>query len=198
MYTAVPFTHWLDQQFFSRRAPRYSTGTPRNRAGVRAPSRGHFDLNGVVPWRHGASNCRRFHTECRWHNPCLVAQQQTSEVVMTPGNDAMATFNPQLPLHHDQFHPALFAAAWTSGAPQFDVDGSNSAPRSPEQLEDVPPESIPTVVPPRGDRHSLPTVRPAPVRAPTRWERVEVRSGRLAFGRSRDCHGLVRSFFDLI
>jgi hypothetical protein len=117
---------------------------------------------------------------------------------MTPGYDALATFNPQLPPHHDQYHPALFAAAWTAGAPQFDAGQFDAGPFNPGHSDDTPPESVPTVVPPPRDRHLLPTVRPAPTRTPATWTNVKERSGRLAFSRSRDCHGLVRSFFDLI
>jgi hypothetical protein len=106
---------------------------------------------------------------------------------MTPGYDASATFNPQLPPRHDQYHPALFAAAWTSSAARFDADPIDAS-------HDTDPESTPTVKPPACDPHLLPTVRPAPMRMPTTWANQQVRAGRLAFSRSRDCHGLVRSF----
>ncbi|HEX2878669.1 MAG TPA: hypothetical protein VHO25_03940 [Polyangiaceae bacterium] len=116
---------------------------------------------------------------------------------MTPGYDALATFNPQLPPHHDQYHPALFAAAWAAGGPQFDT-GHFKPADSDDAPANTGPESVPTVVPPPRDRHLLPTVRPTSTRTPATWTNVKERSGRLAFSRSRDCHGLVRSFFDLI
>jgi hypothetical protein len=107
---------------------------------------------------------------------------------MTPTYDATATFNPQLPPHHDQYHPALFAAAWTAGAALFDAGHFDLG-----ECDDTPPESTPTVVPPPRERHLLPTVRPAAMRATTTWSNVKDRSGRLAFSRSRDCYGLVSS-----
>jgi hypothetical protein len=115
---------------------------------------------------------------------------------MTPSYDALTTFNPQLPRHHDQFHPALFAAAWTAGAPQFD-SGESNADHSDDAPAEVGPESTPTVAPPARDRHLLPTVRPAATQAPAIWTHVKGRSGRLAFSRSRDCYGLVRTYLDL-
>lgn len=85
----------------------------------------------------------------------------------TPSYDAIArTFNAQLPPHHDEQHPALFAAAWTKSAPQI------------------------------SDVHLAPTVPPPPpsaVRAA--WDSVRERPGRLAFARSsRACHGVVRNY----
>lgn len=117
---------------------------------------------------------------------------------MTPSYDALVTFNAQLPPHHDQYHPALFAAAWTTGAPQFDAGHSNPGCHSDNAPAETGPESVPTVVPPPLDRHSRPTVRPASARTPATWTHVKGRAGRLAFSRSRDCYGLVRNSLDLI
>jgi hypothetical protein len=117
---------------------------------------------------------------------------------MTPIRNAIPPrFNAQLPTRHDEFHPALFAAAWTA----ID-DSAHEAPAGDEPIEDAHTgpaqiEEFPTN-PACSNRHLLPTVRPTPMPVSANWDSVKVRAGRLAFTRSRDCHGLVRGLLDLI